>query len=196
MSFDWCACGIFTPVDVIFRNVLWLVCLRYFYSSSCYIQKCPLIGVLLNITTTGVKIPQAHQSKDISEYHNYWSTNTASTPIKVVIFRNVLWLVCLLYFYSSRCDIQKCSLIGMLAVFLLQSLWYSEMFIDWCACCIFTPVVVIFRNVLWYTNQWTFLNITTTGVKIQQAHQSMNISEYHNDWSKNTASTPIKGHFW
>jgi hypothetical protein len=37
--------------------------------------------------------------------------------------------------------------------------------------------------------------ITTTGEKIQQAHQSMNISEYHNDWNKNTASTPIKGHF-
>jgi hypothetical protein len=49
-------------------------------------QKCPLIGVLartfLNITTTGVKIQQAHQSKDISEYSNYWSKNTASTPIK------------------------------------------------------------------------------------------------------------------
>jgi hypothetical protein len=49
------------------------------------------------------------------------------------------------------------------------------MSIDWCACCIFTP---------------------TTGVKIQQAHQSMNISEYHNDWSKNTASTPINEHFF
>jgi hypothetical protein len=58
---------------------------------------------------------------------------------------------------------------------------------DWCACGIFTPVVD--------TNQRTFLNITTTGVKIQQAHQSMNISEYHNDWSKNTASTPINEHF-
>jgi hypothetical protein len=46
MSFDWCACCIFTPVVVIFRNVLWLVCLRYFYSSRCNIQKCPLIGVL------------------------------------------------------------------------------------------------------------------------------------------------------
>jgi hypothetical protein len=42
-----------------------------------------LIGVLaVFITTTGVKIQQAHQSKDISEYHNYWSKNTASTPIK------------------------------------------------------------------------------------------------------------------
>jgi hypothetical protein len=81
----------------------------------------------LNITTTGVKIPQAHQSKDISEYHNYWCI---FTPV-VVIFRNVLWLVCLRYFYSSSCDIQKCPLI-----------------------------------------------------------------EYHNYWSKNTASTPIKGHFW
>jgi hypothetical protein len=91
--------------------------LAYFYSSSCDIQKCPLIGVLavflltnqrtfLNITTTGVKIPQAHQSKDISEYYTYWSKNTASTPIK------------------------------------------GEMSFDWCACCIFTPVVVIFRNVL------------------------------------------------
>jgi hypothetical protein len=39
------------------------------------------------------------------------------------------------------------------------------------------------------------LQITTTGVKIQQEHQSMDISEYHNDWSKNTASTPINGHF-
>jgi type III secretory pathway component EscS len=117
---------------------------------------------------------------NISEYHNDWSKNTASTPINehfwisqrlekkyskhtnvlwlvclriftpvVVMFRNVLWLVCLLYFYSSRCDIQKCSLIGVLAVFFLQSLWYSE-----------------------------------------------DISEYHNYWSKNTASTPIKGHFW
>jgi hypothetical protein len=64
MSFDWCACCIFTPVVVIFRNVLWLVYLLYFYSSSCDIQKCPLIG-----------------AKDISEYHKYWSKNTSSTPI-------------------------------------------------------------------------------------------------------------------
>jgi hypothetical protein len=41
----------------------------------------------------------------------------------------------------------------------------------------------------------TFLNITPTGVKIPQAHQSKDISEYHNDWSKNTASTPINEHF-
>jgi hypothetical protein len=62
----------------------------------------------LNITTTGVKIPQAHQSKDISEYYTYWSKNTASTPINER------------YFYSSSCDIQKCPLIGVLAVFFLQ----------------------------------------------------------------------------
>jgi hypothetical protein len=142
-----------------------LVCLRYFYSSRCNIQKCSKHTnqrTFLNITTTGVKIPQAHQSKDISEYHKWYSEMSFDwcawwifIPV-VVIFRNVHWLVCLLYFFSSRCDIQKCSLIGVLAVFLLQSLWYSEMF----------------------------------------AHQSKDISEYHNYWSKNTASTPINEHFW
>ena len=34
-----------------------------------------------------------------------------------------------------------------------------------------------------------FLNITTTGVKIQQAQQPSEISESHNYWSKNTTST-------
>ena len=38
----------------------------------------------LNITTTGVKILQAQEPNEISEYHNYWSkhtTRTASTGI-------------------------------------------------------------------------------------------------------------------
>jgi hypothetical protein len=64
MSFDWCACCIFTP--------------KY--------SKHTNQRTFLNITTTGVKIHQAHQSKDISD----------------------------------SCDIQKCPLIGVLAVFLLQ----------------------------------------------------------------------------
>jgi hypothetical protein len=36
-----------------------------------------------------------------------------------------------------------------------------------------------------------FLNITTTGVKIQQTQQAQQpneISEYHNYWSKNTST--------
>ena len=37
-----------------------------------------------------------------------------------------------------------------------------------------------------------FLNITTTGVKIQQAQQPNEIYESHNYWSKNT-STAITG---
>ena len=38
-----------------------------------------------------------------------------------------------------------------------------------------------------------FLNITTTGVKIQQAQQPNEISEYHNYWSKNITSTASTG---
>ena len=34
-----------------------------------------------------------------------------------------------------------------------------------------------------------FLNITTTGVNIQQAQEPNEISEYHNYWSKHTTST-------
>ena len=54
-----------------------------------------------------------------------------------------------------------------------------------------------------------FLNITTTGVKIQQASTAMKflnitgvkiqpneISEYHNYWSKNTTSTASTGTYW
>jgi hypothetical protein len=33
----------------------------------------------LNITTTGVKILQAQEPNEISEYHNYWSKNTTNT---------------------------------------------------------------------------------------------------------------------
>jgi hypothetical protein len=33
----------------------------------------------MNLTTTGVKILQAQQPNEISEYHNYWSKNTTST---------------------------------------------------------------------------------------------------------------------
>jgi hypothetical protein len=41
-----------------------------------------------------------------------------------------------------------------------------------------------------------FLNITTTGVKIQQEQQAQEpneISEYHNYWSKNITSTASTG---
>ena len=35
--------------------------------------------IFLNLTTTGVKILQAQEPNEISEYHNYWSKNTTNT---------------------------------------------------------------------------------------------------------------------
>ena len=43
----------------------------------------------LNITTTGVKIQQAQQPNEISEYHNYWSKNTTSTASNLMKFLNI-----------------------------------------------------------------------------------------------------------